>query len=247
MRLYASIPNPTVQGEHLSTRVILGTHDEATDRFDPAWDVVAIPGGFIQAYSLRSVYDPARANLWRDMLSSSNGPKEWNIRIQPATVGTFVTLDWSESDLAVLPDGIQIRLIDLGAANREVDMKAATSYNYMHPDPLVARQFRIILEEGPAPSPPKEVSPPGKGIKGDGLPPGQLRRPYQTRLEVDGGAEPYRWEIVSGRLPIGLQLDSGTGEISGRPARLGRYRIMLQAVDAEGLVYQRAMDLVIQR
>jgi hypothetical protein len=48
----------------------------------------------------------------------------------------------------------------------------------------------------------------------ESLPPASLWEPYSHSLEVSGGIRPYRWSLVSGSLPHGLELRDD-GEIQG--------------------------------
>src|ERR1700733_3494933 len=41
---------------------------------------------------------------------------------------------------------------------------------------------------------------------------------YSQTLQATGGTAPYHWSVVTGSLPSGLHLGSGTGEITGIPA-----------------------------
>ena len=274
MELVASIPNPSVPGESLSSRIILGTEDRATDRFDTAWDVVAIQGGVIQAYIEHPDYDQETQALWRDTRASTGFPKEWDLYIQPSLPETSVTLDWSATDLSNLPSNIRLRLVDLDSGDQELDIRSVSTYTYLHNDHTVAHHYQIILDESDTAAPPSDPIPPtgdssagsdtppinappietppqvsagGPDILTDLLPPGVLRRNYTARLEAQGGTAPYRWQIVSGELPRGLSLDHATGEISGRPRRIGQYRLMIQLIDGSGLIQQKAFTLSIAR
>jgi hypothetical protein len=55
-----------------------------------------------------------------------------------------------------------------------------------------------------------------------------------VQLQVENGTAPYSWRLVSGELPLGLQL-SGAGRLSGTPVDLGTFTVTLEAVDAIGL------------
>jgi hypothetical protein len=57
---------------------------------------------------------------------------------------------------------------------------------------------------------------------------------YSYTLPPGTGNPPYSWEIVSGFLPDGLSMNSGTGEISGTPDTSGTFNFTYQVNDAEG-------------
>jgi hypothetical protein len=70
---------------------------------------------------------------------------------------------------------------------------------------------------------PQTIEPGTKHVKiaTPSLPNGAVGISYNATLMADGGATPYTWSIVSGTLPAGLSLDSGTGIISGMPTASG--------------------------
>src|SRR5699024_7990484 len=56
----------------------------------------------------------------------------------------------------------------------------------------------------------------------DELPDGTVGEQYSFTLEASGGdGGPYTWGIFDGELPAGLELHTGTGEISGVPEVAG--------------------------
>lgn len=64
------------------------------------------------------------------------------------------------------------------------------------------------------------------------LPSGVKSNPYSASLVATGGPTPYRWSVVSGSLPPGLQLNSETGVLSGSPTNSGTYSFVVQGRDA---------------
>ncbi|MHC4714722.1 MAG: putative Ig domain-containing protein [Planctomycetota bacterium] len=64
------------------------------------------------------------------------------------------------------------------------------------------------------------------------LPDGQIGVGYSETLAATGGVTPYSWSIVSGSLPAGLSLNSGTGEISGTPTTGGTSNFTVRATDS---------------
>jgi hypothetical protein len=66
------------------------------------------------------------------------------------------------------------------------------------------------------------------------LPAGQTGVAYAAPVVPGDGAAPFRFYIVSGSLPSGLSLNSGTGWISGTPGSTGRFYFTAGITDEEG-------------
>jgi len=64
--------------------------------------------------------------------------------------------------------------------------------------------------------------------------------PLQTTLAAVYGAAPYKWSLLAGTLPLGLDLNQGgTGsaaQIAGTPTSLGTYPVEIGITDANGFV-----------
>ena len=64
---------------------------------------------------------------------------------------------------------------------------------------------------------------------------GMVGKPLDPiQLVASGGVSPYTYAIVSGNLPPGLQLASGSGIISGTPTTAGTYGYTVKVTDATG-------------
>jgi hypothetical protein len=70
-------------------------------------------------------------------------------------------------------------------------------------------------------------------------------QPYPNRRVVVGGNTPYVTTIALGALPIGLDLDSATGVLSGTPLEPGSFPFTVQATDADAVVVSRDYVLVV--
>ncbi len=55
---------------------------------------------------------------------------------------------------------------------------------------------------------------------------------YSAFLEAEGGIPPYEWRLGAGQLPLGLHLNSATGEISGTPAETGSFAFIVEVTDS---------------
>ncbi len=60
---------------------------------------------------------------------------------------------------------------------------------------------------------------------------GVVKEPYQNRLGAQGGVPPYRWTIVAGALPAGMQLNPTTGVIDGVPSAEFDGVLRIRAID----------------
>jgi len=74
----------------------------------------------------------------------------------------------------------------------------------------------------------------------------RVARLYRAYGVAEGGYGKRTWSIARGLLPAGLQLDTKTGFITGRPARLGRYVFYLAAKDELGAARSLKVSIVIR-
>jgi hypothetical protein len=74
----------------------------------------------------------------------------------------------------------------------------------------------------------------------------RVARLYRAHGVAEGGYGKRTWSIARGVLPSGLQLDSKTGFITGRPARRGRYVFYLAAKDELGASRSLKISIVVR-
>jgi ligand-binding sensor domain-containing protein len=68
-------------------------------------------------------------------------------------------------------------------------------------------------------------------------------------LEMMGmtdGVSPYTFEIISGALPSGLELNQDTGEISGTPTQRGKYIFTVKVTDSNGKTATAQLQIIIE-
>lgn len=65
------------------------------------------------------------------------------------------------------------------------------------------------------------------------LPNGTTGQSYSAMLGAAGGLVPYSWSVISGGLPSGLSLNSGTGGITGAPTASGTFPFTVQVTDGQ--------------
>jgi len=75
---------------------------------------------------------------------------------------------------------------------------------------------------------------------------GHVAKLYQAHGVAEGGYGKHSWSVGRGVLPAGLQLDSKTGFITGRPARRGRYVFYLTAKDELGASRSMKVSIVVR-
>jgi hypothetical protein len=74
----------------------------------------------------------------------------------------------------------------------------------------------------------------------------RVARLYRAHGVAEGGYGKRTWSIARGVLPTGLQLDSKTGFITGRPAHRGRYVFYLAAKDELGASRSLKISIVVR-
>ena len=66
------------------------------------------------------------------------------------------------------------------------------------------------------------------------LPDATVENPYSQTLSASAGAAPFSWAIGAEALPEGLELDPGTGELTGTPLDAGEFWFTATVTDANG-------------
>ena len=77
------------------------------------------------------------------------------------------------------------------------------------------------------------------------LPGGTQNIAYSATVTATGGTTPYTWSIVSGSLPVGLNLAASTGAISGTPTGTGTSPFTVQVTDANAQTGTKMLSIAI--
>jgi hypothetical protein len=59
-----------------------------------------------------------------------------------------------------------------------------------------------------------------------------LNEPFSTNLTATGGVPSYSWTVNDGTLPLGLMLNSFTGQLSGAPSQSGDFQFNIRLEDS---------------
>lgn len=86
----------------------------------------------------------------------------------------------------------------------------------------------------------------GLDITPSSLPDARLGKEYVVAFGATGGLAPYSFELVSGDLPRGLDLDSD-GLLTGTPEEIGEFAFVVRVRDAEDMEGQETFQLRVGR
>ena len=74
---------------------------------------------------------------------------------------------------------------------------------------------------------------------------GVVGRAYTHALTAVGGDGHFSWEVMAGNLPAGLDLNAGTGMISGTPLAQGTTSFIVKVTGGDGQTATRSLSLVV--
>ncbi len=77
------------------------------------------------------------------------------------------------------------------------------------------------------------------------LPRAFLRQSYEVQLKAQNGTTPYKWEVTSGSLPKGFNLNEN-GTLSGIPEEAGQYSFVVTVTDSARPAQQRNQEYVLK-
>ena len=146
---------------------------------------------------------------------------------------------YSWSINGVLPPGLRLRRAHTRTGVGPLDAEIAGT-----PTQAGSYTFDVVLTDGGGSTTSQSVTLNVATMTVD-APPSALRgRPYSFYLRPIGGYPAYRWETV-GRLPMGLVLDSATGEIHGTPLENGNFTVTVEidALATGGKKILRSVDI----
>lgn len=92
------------------------------------------------------------------------------------------------------------------------------------------KQFSVTINSSPS-------------ISSTSLPNGLVGQLYQYQIVKNGGTGPFTWQVSSGTLPPGLQLDTVTGLISGTPQSQNQSTFTVRLTDSTGSITTQAFTL----
>jgi hypothetical protein len=122
-------------------------------------------------------------------------------------------------------NGLELTGTPAAAGKYKVILRLTDSNNASVARPLTIRIFKALT------------------IKTVNLPAGRTGRKYRTKLAVTGGKAPYSWSLVSGSMPLGVNLDLATGKITGIPTGPGNFTVSFRVSDALGGKTEKAIGL----
>jgi len=77
------------------------------------------------------------------------------------------------------------------------------------------------------------------------LPAGTEGAGYSGNVMASGGTSPYNFAVTSGQMPQGVNLDRGTGNVSGTPTAAGSFSFSVAVSDAKGASKEQGLQITV--
>ena len=178
---------------------------------DVVWDIVSTyPYAGIYTdltISTATLPDGIVSNVYSSVLTAASGtaPFTWSVMNNSLPAG--LALDSASGAITGMPT-------IAGSSTFTVQVEDATAH-------IATKSFSITIENDSAPV-----------ITTSSLPGGSRGTAYETVLQATGGNGSKTWEIISGTLPVGMELQFG-GRLLGAPGLEGTFNFTVQVTDAD--------------
>ena len=214
--LYDNLPSP---------KVTLGTNVVEAGSSSIAVHFAASPEHPLTSVEFTLAYDPARVSKTDVMLRDLSLIKGWKIESQEQIEANKVKVKLSGTKA----------ISGIGSiAHIRFQIKPNSSGE------LPFQLLDINTNEGALPAQKGAIPLPDKPLFTTvTLPSSVVGQNYETSLSVIGGKPKYTWTLEEDNLPVGLKLNSDSGQISGSCTQAGKSMFRVKVTDASGKEHHR--------
>jgi hypothetical protein len=169
-----------------------------------------IYGTYYPKYECSFIYEPVRDDYY-DLFIHVDQTQTTNPTHFTMPIDIKVTTDSMETTMVVFNDARHKDFsVQVQGAGINVDID---------PDRWILRQVSAVSY--------------GMNVVTTELPTAYQSVSYAATLLTKGGVPPYSWELESGTLPVGLELDPQTGVISGIPTVIDSFDFTISVTDSD--------------
>ena len=147
------------------------------------------------------------------------------VSLNPPT-GDVVQATWS-LESGALPPGVTLSSQGVLSGTPTAEGRYAFVVKAQNGSPFATKELAISVRQ------PVTLQSPFSPTQRPGA---EVGARFGKAATATGGTGTYTWALASGALPAGLDLNAGTGAISGVPLAAGSFAFALKATDAEGRV-----------
>ena len=185
--------------------------------------------------------------------SGASGTHGYSIMISPPASSVKVQISPAETSVAA-GGNVQFSAAVSNTSNTAVTWSASAgsiSANGLFTAPVASSVNSITINASSAADPTVRaiatamVTSSAFAIATTSMPSATKGSGYSASLSGTGGKRPYRWSVVSGTLPSGLQLNASTGTLSGSAAKGGTFGFTVQGTDAASHNAQRTFSILV--
>lgn len=189
-------------------------------------------GGFNYSVAVSDSSSPAQSDSAQGLLSIAQ-----QLQVVGSFSNAFIGLPYFQSLVAVGGTFPYTWTLSSGALPPGLSFFSQGSISGT---PTLLGTYSFVLQVSDSGSPPYvltvpvtlSVTPQPLADFGPPLSPAPVNVVYHSQIPASGGTPPYTWSLASGQLPLGLTLDSATGNIDGTPTQVGTLNFAARVTDS---------------